>query len=233
VEQLMKKAMKTGLEIQKNVMAEFRRSPILNTSEIRVAVINGIVALSGTVDTYTKKMEAEKAAKRVIGVEEVTEDIEVKVPSNKRRNDTEITQAIVNAFIIVNALKWQSAIPEDRIKIKVENAWVTLDGYVEWDYQRNSAKHAIENLQGIIGITNNIKVKPSLTPSEVKENIIQRSASLDAERVKVIVDGTKVILKGKVRSYAERKDAELAAWLAPGVEKVENELEIDSVVFSL
>lgn len=220
--------MKTDSEIQKNVMEELKWEPFLKASEIGVAVKNGIVTLSGTVDTYGKKVSAEKAAKRVAGVKAVAEDIEVKLSSGGKRNDTEIAEAVLNA------LKWHSAVQEDKIKIKVEDGWVTLEGNVEWEFQRSAARTSVEHLMGVVGISNNIKIVPSLSATEVKRKIssaFQRSATVDSEKINIAVDGSKVILTGKVRSYVEKRDAEKAAWLAPGVNRVENKLEIVSDVF--
>lgn len=221
--------MKTDSEIQKNVMAELKWTPQLNSTEIGVAVKNGIVTLSGTVDTYGKKVAAENAAKKLAGVKAVAEDIEVKLSNTGKRNDSEIAEAVVNA------LKWHSAVQEEKIKVKVENGWVTLEGEVEWEFQKNAARIMIENLIGVVGISNMIKIVPILSAKEVKNKIssaFQRSATIDAEKVNIEVEGGKIILTGKVRSYAEKKDAETAAWLAPGVNKVENRLDVDMAIYA-
>jgi osmotically-inducible protein OsmY len=221
--------MKTDSDIQKDVIDELEWEPFLKASEIGVAVKNGVVTLTGTVDSYGKKISAENASKRVAGVRAVAEDIEVKLLSGGKRNDTEIAEAVLNA------IKWHSAVQENKIKVKVEDGWVVLEGEVEWEFQRSAARHQVENLMGVKGISNNVKVIPRLNPSEIKQKInaaFHRSATVDSEKVKVAVDGNKVILSGKVRTYAERKEAESAAWLAPGVMKVENIIEIDADVFA-
>ena len=221
--------MKTDSEIQKDVMDELKYEPLIKSSEIGVAVKKGIVTLSGTMDTFGKKVVAEKAAKRVAGVKAVAEDIEVKINATGKRNDTEIAEAVLNA------LKWHSALEEDKIKVKVEDGWVTLEGEVEWDFQRNSARLTVVNLHGVVGISNNIKVISKLNPYNVIQKIssaFHRSATVDSESINVSVVAGTVTLSGKVRSYAEKKDAEKAAWLAPGVNKVVNSLEIDLPVFA-
>lgn len=219
--------MKTDAEIQKDVMDELRWEPILHASEIGVSVRNGIVTLSGTVDGYLKKTVAEKAAKRIAGVKAVAEDIEVKYPHDLIKNDTEIAEAVVNA------LKWHSGVAEEKIKIKVEDGVVTLDGEVDWEYQRNSAVAQIEKLIGVRTIVNNIAIKITLPSRDLKQKIsaaFHRSATIDANKISVETSGNKVTLKGMVRSWAEKDDAEKAVWAAGGVTKVENLLEIESEV---
>ena len=221
--------MKTDIEIQKDVLDELKWEPYLSATEIGVAVKNGIVTLSGTVNSYLKKTRAEKAAKRVSGVKAVAEDIEVKYADSLLKNDTEIAETILNA------LKWHSAINEEKIKVKVEDGIVTLDGEVDWDFQRNSAVMQIENLIGVKRIVNNITIKSGIVPKELKQKVnsaFHRSATIDSEKINIEVAGSKVTLTGKVRSWAEKNDAENAVWAAQGVNKVENNLEIDMEVFA-
>ncbi len=221
--------MKTDIEIQKDVLDELKWEPYLNATEIGVAVKNGIVTLSGTVNSYLKKTRAEKAAKRVSGVKAVAEDIEVKYADSLLKNDTEIAETILSA------LKCHSAINEEKIKVKVEDGVVTLDGEVDWEFQRNSAVMQIENLIGVKRIVNNITIKSGIVPKELKQKVnsaFHRSATIDAEKINIEVTGSKVVLTGKVRSWAEKNDAENAVWAAQGVNKVENNLEIDMEVFA-
>lgn len=221
--------MKTDAEIQKDVMDELKWEPFLKASEIGVAVKNGVVTLSGTVDSYWKKVSAESAAGKVSGVKAVAEDIVVKFASDSKKTDAQIAEAVLNA------LKWNSSVPEDKLKVKVEDGWVTLDGEVEWDYQRKSANSAVNNLLGVVGISNNIRLATKVTPGDIKRKIsaaFQRSATVDSEKITISVDGDKVTLTGKVRSYAESKDAETAAWMAAGINKVDNRLTIDSTVYA-
>lgn len=221
--------MKTDIEIQKDVLDELKWEPYLSATEIGVAVKNGIVTLSGTVNSYLKKTRAEKAAKRVSGVKAVAEDIEVKYADSLLKNDTEIAETILNA------LKWHSAINEEKIKVKVEDGIVTLDGEVDWEFQRNSAVMQIENLIGVKRIVNNITIKSGIVPKELKQKVnsaFHRSATIDSEKINIEVAGSKVTLTGKVRSWAEKNDAENAVWAAQGVNKVENNLEIDMEVFA-
>jgi osmotically-inducible protein OsmY len=221
--------MKTDSEIQKNVIDELKWEPALNASEIGVAVKDGIVTLTGTVDSYWKKMSAEKAAKRVAGVRAVAQEVEVELVPTGKKNDAEIAEAVLNA------LKWNSSVNDEKIKVKVEDGWVTLEGEVEWAYQRKSAERTIEDLEGIKGITNSIRIVATTTASEIKEKIrsaLERNAAVDAERIEVEIDGDQVTLRGKVRSLAEQHEAEAAASLAPGVNKVINELKVDSEIFA-
>lgn len=216
--------MKTDSQIQHDVMAELRWEPVLQATEIGVAVKDGIVTLSGTVDSFTKKIAAERAAEKVAGVRAVAEDIEVKLYNTWKKNDTEVAQAVANA------LKWNSAVNEEKLKVKVDDGWVTLDGEAEWEFQKNSAAHAVENLLGVRGVSNLIRVHPHVTMSEVRQKItsaFQRHASLDAAKITVDTIGNKVVLNGKVRSLAEKRDAETAAWSAPGVTQVDNRIEVN------
>lgn len=215
--------MKTDVQIQKDVMDEIKWDPFLSVTEIGVSVKNGIVTLSGNVNSYTKKIAAEKAAKRVSGVKIVAEDINVGVSPDYRKSDTEIAEAVINA------LKWHSAVQEEKIKIKVEDGIVKLEGEVEWEYQRNNAKIAIENLTGVRSVINLILVKPKVSASDIEKRIssaFHRSATIDSEKITASVSGNKVILSGTVSSYAEKEEAERVAWAAPGVSSVDSKLEI-------
>lgn len=194
-----------------------------------MAVKNGIVTLSGTVETYSKKLAVEKSAKRVAGVKAVALDIEVSLTSSGKRNDTEIAQTVVNA------LKWNTQLPSEKIKVKVEDGWVTLEGELEWEYQKSAARSSVENLFGVKGILNNISLAPKTKPIEIKQKItaaLQRNATLDAEKINVETLGSRVILKGTVRSWAEKMDAEDAACAAPGVINVDNRLQIESEILA-
>jgi osmotically-inducible protein OsmY len=216
--------MKTDIQIQKDVMDELKWQPFLNSSEIGVAVKNGIVTLSGIVDSFSKKLSAERAAKKVVGVKAIAEDIQIGVSPVYRKTDAEIAEAVVNA------LKWHSAVPDDKIKVKVDDGNVTLEGEVEWEYQRISAKTAIQNLSGVRSVINLMTIKPKLNAFELEQKIMtafKRNATVDALKVNVSTIGSKVILTGKVRSFAESEDAEDVAWAAPGVYQVENNLNIE------
>lgn len=216
--------MKSDIQIQKDVMDEIKWEPFLNASEIGVAVKNGIVTLSGQVDSFSKKLTAEKAAKRVAGVKAVAEDIQVGVSPSFRKTDADIAEAVLNA------LKWHTAVQEEKIKIKVEDGIVRLDGEVEWEYQRSNAKSAVEHLAGVRSVINSISIRPKVTPTDIQNKInaaFHRSATVDAGKVSAEVSGSKVTLRGTVRSLAEKEDAEKAAWNAPGVNSVDSRIEIE------
>jgi len=216
--------MKSAMEIQKDVIEQLKWEPFLNAAQIGVAVKNGIVTLSGQVDAYSKKILAEKTTKKVAGVKAIAEDIQVGISPVYKKTDTEIAEAVVNA------LKWHTMIPDEKIKVSVEDGNVKLEGDVEWEYQRNQAKTAIENLTGVRFVTNLVAVKPKITPYELQQKInssFQRSANIDSARITAEVLGSKVTLRGKVRSFSEKEDAENAVWSAPGVVSVENKLLIE------
>ncbi len=216
--------MKSDIEIQKDVIEQLKWEPFLNSAQIGVAVKNGIVTLSGQVDAYSKKILAEKTTKKVAGVKAIAEDIQVGISPVYKKTDTEIAEAVVNA------LKWHTMIPDEKIKVSVEDGNVKLEGDVEWEYQRNQAKTAIENLTGVRFVTNLVAVKPKITPYELQQKInssFQRSANIDSARITAEVLGSKVTLRGKVRSFSEKEDAENAVWSAPGVVSVENKLLIE------
>jgi osmotically-inducible protein OsmY len=221
--------MKTDNQIQKDVMDELKWQPELNSSEIGVAVKNGVVTLSGLVDTFSKKLAAEKATKKIVGVKAIAEDIQIGVSPADNKTDAEIAAAVLNA------LRWHTGVQDEKIKIKVENGFVTLDGEVEWEYQRNNAKVAIQNLAGVRGVFNLISLKARVTPSDIENKIMlafKRNAATEAERITAEVIGSKVILHGTVRSLAEREDAVNATWYAPGVNAVESKLQIEEPEFA-
>ena len=215
-------AIRTDEEIQRDVLAELKWDAQIQPNDIGVSVKDGVVTLTGWVDSYLKKWSAEEAAHRVAGVRAVANDLEVRLATE--RTDADIAAAAVRA------LEWDAAIPNDRIQVTVSKGWVTLRGEVEWQFQRQEAERVVRRLTGVKGVTNHITVKPHATPSEIKKKIedaLVRNAEVDASRIKVEVQGSKAVLKGTVRSWTEREEAERAAWLAPGIEAVDNRIEVE------
>jgi osmotically-inducible protein OsmY len=216
----------TDEQIQLDVLEELKWDARVRPNEIGVAVKNGIVTLTGGVDTYTKKWAAEDAAHRVRGVKAVANDIEVRLPNSAERTDADIAAAATRA------LEWDAFVPIEKLDVTVSKGWITLRGEVEWQYQKQDAERVVRRLSGVRGVTNLITVRPRVKPSpqEVKrkiEDALVRSAETDAERITVEVQGDKVILKGTVRSWAERQEAERVAWQVPGVSRVENLIAIN------
>lgn len=215
--------MKTDLQLHRDVIDELRWEPSVNEAEIGVAVKDGVVTLSGFVETFAQKYGAERAVKRVAGVKAVAEELRVRLLGSDERSDTELAHAVLNA------LNWNIEVPKNKIRAKVENGWVTLEGEVDWRYQMTAATHAVRYLTGVRGVTNVITITPKLSPSEVKtkiESAFKRNAELDANQIRVeTLDGV-VTLRGKVRTWVERSDAERAAWNAPGVRDVRDELAV-------
>jgi osmotically-inducible protein OsmY len=214
---------KSDEQIQRDVLAEMKYDARVQPNEIGVAVKDGVVTLTGLVDSYSKKWAAEDAAHRVRGVKAVANEIEVRLSSIAERTDTDIAAAAVRA------LEWDAFVPIEKLDVTVSKGWVTLRGEVEWQFEKEDAERVVRRLSGVKGVTNLIVVKPRVTPSELKQKIEQaliRSAETDAERITVDVQGSKVILKGTVRTWTERAEAERVAWSAPGVSSVENRITI-------
>lgn len=215
--------MKTDAKLKEDVLQELAWQAGVDKTDIGVIVKDGIVTLTGVVDSYYKKIEAENAAKSVYGVKAVAEDIEVKYTPGKDKTDSEIAKAVIDAF------KWNSSIPDDTIKVKVEDNWVYLSGEVFWAYQRSAAKRAVEKLTGVKGVINNITIKQTVKPFEIKNRItkaFERSADVEAKNINVEVEGHVVTLTGTVHSLNEKEEARKAAFFAPGVTKVVNNLKV-------
>jgi osmotically-inducible protein OsmY len=217
--------MKNDLDLRRDILAELEWEPSLDAAEIGVTAHEGIVTLTGAARSYTEKLNAEHAVRRVRGVKAIANDIEVRLPGHAERTDTDIAAAAVGA------LKWKASVPQDRIEVTVTKGWITLEGEVDWQYQSDAALVAVHHLVGVKGVTNLITVQQRVSATEVKSRIeaaFLRSAELDARNVRVETRGGKVTLRGDVHSWSERQEAERTTWAAPGVVQVENLIAIVS-----
>jgi osmotically-inducible protein OsmY len=215
--------MRSDSEIERDVREELKWDPDLDAEDIAISVKDGVVTLAGFTKSYSDRLEAEHAAKRVAGVHAVANDIEVRLPSIDQRPDPDIARDAIAS------LKAQLPISHDRIKLIVKDGWLTLEGAVEWQYQKTTAENAVRHVRGVKGVTNVISVKPKVEPTDIKRKILdafKRNAEVDANRITVETHGSEVILKGTVRSWIEREEAERVAWSAPGITFVDDRIVV-------
>ncbi len=214
-------AVSIDADIQREVLEELKWESRLQPNEIGVVVRDGVVTLTGDVDSYAKKLAAEQAALRVRGVKAVANEIQVRLPGISERTDTDLAERAKNVLL------WDGQVPANNVKVTVSDGWVTLEGEVEYEYQKEAAERAVSRLAGVKGVSNLIIIKPQGAPEHLKEDIeraLVRNAQIDAKHIQVEVEGHKVILRGIVSSYAEKEAAERTAWAQPGVSEVENRM---------
>ncbi|GAA0766919.1 BON domain-containing protein [Ideonella azotifigens] len=215
--------MKTDAQLKADITTELQWDPVINAAHVGVAAKDGVVTLTGHLETFAEKHAIERAVQRVAGVKAVAVELDVKLAPGHKRSDSEIAEAVESAF------KWNVMIPADRIRVKVEKGWVSLTGEVDWQYQRSAAERAVRALIGVVGVSDGVTIKPSVAPSNITNRIrdaLARHAEREAKNIEVMVSGAKVTLRGRVDSWAERAAAQGAAWAAPGISLVVNELTV-------
>ncbi|WPG41355.1 BON domain-containing protein [Variovorax sp. EBFNA2] len=217
--------MKTDTQLRNDIQAELNWAPDVKTSDIGVIVKDGVVTLTGHLASHAEKYAVERAVQRVHGVKALAIELTVKLPFDNQRTDADI------ALAAERALQWSVLVPDDKIRPMVEKGWLTLNGEVEWEYQRNAAEVAVRDLMGVTGVSNLVKVKPKVTPADVEKKIheaLARQAEREANRLAITVDGSQVTLRGTVHSWTERDAVQGAAWATPGVSVVVNDLLVDA-----
>ncbi len=215
--------MLNNMELQKKVLEALDWEPSLDATRIGVAVTGGVVTLTGQIPSYADRFSAERVVKQIAGVKGLANDLEVRLPGDAHRTDTDL------AFAAVRALEWDVQVPHQRIKLSAAGGWITLEGQVEWQFQRAAAERAVRHLLGVRGVTNQITLTVRVTPGDLKTRIeaaLKRTAELEARKIRVETRGGTVVLEGTVHSWAERDEAERAVWTAPGVVAVEDYLAV-------
>jgi osmotically-inducible protein OsmY len=218
-----RKAMKTDAQLKQDVESELDWDPAINAAHVGVAVKDGVVTLTGHLETYGEKHAIERALQRVAGVRATAIELDVKLEPGHKRGDSDIAAAANSA------LRWNTLVPVDRVQLTVERGWVTLSGELDWDFQRLAAEKQVRNLIGVLGVVDRIKIKPRVAPKDVTQRIhdaLSRQAAREAKGIDVTVAGTTATLRGNVHSWAERAAAQGAAWSAPGITSVVNELRV-------